>query len=72
VFAAGYLLYLYQRVAFGTPKVEFEDHHFHDVETPEWIAWAPLLVGIVALGIYPNFLFHVTEAGVTALLGAGG
>jgi NADH-quinone oxidoreductase subunit M len=72
VFAAGYLLYLYQRVAFGTPKDEFEDHHFHDVETPEWIAWAPLLVGIVALGIYPNFLFHVTEAGVTALLTAGG
>ena len=44
VFAAGYLLWLLQRAAFGTPKEEFEDHHFHDVETPEWIAWTPLLV----------------------------
>ena len=33
VFAAGYLLYLYQRVAFGAVKPEWEVHHFHDVET---------------------------------------
>ena len=40
VFAmAGYLLWLYQRAAFGTPTAEFADEHIHDVETPEWIAW---------------------------------
>ncbi|MGH9245076.1 MAG: complex I subunit 4 family protein [Acidimicrobiales bacterium] len=72
VFAAGYLLYLYQRVAFGAPKAEFEGHAVPDVETPEWIAWTPLLVGIVALGIYPNFLFQVTDPGVAAILGLGG
>ncbi len=38
--------------------------HFHDVESPEWIAWVPLLVLIVALGFYPNFIFEVTDGGV--------
>ena len=41
VFAAGYLLWLYQRVAFGTPKPEFaDDAHIHDTTLAEWIAWA--------------------------------
>ena len=44
VFAAGYLLWLLQRTAFGTPEEEWEGHEFHDVELPEWLAWAPLLV----------------------------
>src|SRR6185369_12995738 len=35
VFAAGYLLWLLQRAAFGVPKEEWEGHHFHDVEIPE-------------------------------------
>ena len=70
VLAAGYLLWLLQRTAFGTPKDEWVDHEFHDVETPEWLAWAPILVAIVVIGLYPNFIFHVTDEGVkTALSG---
>jgi NADH-quinone oxidoreductase subunit M len=68
VFAAAYLLWLLQRVSFGTPKEEWDGHHFHDVETPEWLAWAPLLVLIVALGIYPNFVFDITDGGVQSAL----
>jgi NADH-quinone oxidoreductase subunit M len=68
VFAAGYLLWLLQRTAFGTPQEEWEGHHFHDVETPEWIAWVPLLVLIVALGFYPNFIFEMTDGGVQQAL----
>jgi NADH-quinone oxidoreductase subunit M len=70
VFAAGYLLWLLQRTAFGTPKEEWEGHHFHDVETPEWLAWTPLLILIVALGIYPNFVFEITDGGVQQALSA--
>ena len=34
-----YLLWLYQRTAFGEPTPEFaHDGHIHDVEAPEWIA----------------------------------
>jgi NADH-quinone oxidoreductase subunit M len=66
VLAAGYLLWLYQRTAFGAPSEEFaHDHHLHDVTIPEWIAWLPMLAGIVVLGFYPNLVFHVTDPAVT-------
>ena len=65
VLAAGYLLWMYQRVAMGTPKPEFEDAHIHDVHVPEWIAWSPLLLLIVALGVYPDLIFRVTDGAAT-------
>src|SRR5262245_60629531 len=68
VFAAGYLLWLLQRTAFGVPKEEWEGEHFHDVEAPEWIAWLPLLLLIVAIGIFPNIVFHVTDTAVQSAL----
>ena len=68
VLAAGYLLWLLQRTAFGTPKEEWEGHEFHDVEPPEWLAWTPLLVLIAVIGIYPQFVFRMTDAGVTEAL----
>jgi len=61
VLAAGYLLWMLQRVAMGTVKTEFEGAHIHDVHVPEWLAWTPLLALIVALGIYPNLLFSITN-----------
>ncbi len=67
VLAAGYLLWMFQRVAFGTVKTEFEGAHVHDVHWPEWIAWTPLLIGIVVLGIYPNLIFRITDGAVTNL-----
>jgi NADH-quinone oxidoreductase subunit M len=45
----------------GTPKPEFEDAHIHDVDTSEWIAWTPLLLGIVVFGLFPNLIFSVTN-----------
>jgi NADH-quinone oxidoreductase subunit M len=65
VLAAGYLLWMYQRVAFGEPKAEFADLHVHDVNVFEWIAWTPLLVFIVVLGVYPDLLFDLTNDRVT-------
>ncbi len=67
VFAAGYLLWMLQRVAFGTAKAEFEDSHIHDVHVSEYIAWVPLLVGILVLGIFPGLLFGVTNDAVEAV-----
>ena len=44
------------------PTEEFEhDEHIHDVELPEWIAWTPLLVLILVLGVYPNLIFKITD-----------
>jgi NADH-quinone oxidoreductase subunit M len=67
VFAAGYLLWLYQRTAFGVPTQEFEDEAISDVTVPEWIAWTPLLVLILAVGVYPNMVFRVTDGQMTSV-----
>jgi NADH-quinone oxidoreductase subunit M len=67
VFAAGYLLWMLQKVAFGTPKAEFEHAHIHDVSSFEWAAWVPILLLILILGIFPNLVFHVTDGAVTTL-----
>src|SRR5207302_1604154 len=50
VFAAGYLLWMLQRVAFGVVRDEFEHAHIHDLHVPEYLAWAPLLILVVELG----------------------
>jgi NADH-quinone oxidoreductase subunit M len=68
VLAAGYLLWMFQRVAFGKVHAEFADLHVHDVHGPEWIAWIPMLVLIVALGFYPNLLFKMTDPAVTQIV----
>jgi NADH-quinone oxidoreductase subunit M len=67
VLAAGYLLWMYQRVAFGEPKEEFANAHIHDVSPIEWIAWTPMLIGILVLGIFPDIIFSVTDGPVTRL-----
>ncbi len=73
VFAAGYLLWMLQRVAFGTAKEEFAHAHIHDVHGPEWIAWTPLLLGILAFGIFPHLIFDLTDSAVSAIAsGVGG
>jgi NADH-quinone oxidoreductase subunit M len=67
VFAAGYLLWLYQRTAFGTPTDEFADDDIPDVTLPEWIAWAPMLALILVIGVYPNLVFRVTDDQLTSV-----
>ena len=67
VLAAGYLLWLYQRTAFGSPKDEFAHEHVHDVGTAEWIAWLPMLVLIVLLGFLPVIIFGMTSDAVEVL-----
>jgi NADH-quinone oxidoreductase subunit M len=75
VFAAGYLLWMLQKVAFGTPKPEFADAPIHDVNAYEWASWTPILLLILVLGIFPGLLFEITNGAVTQLttaLAAGG
>jgi NADH-quinone oxidoreductase subunit M len=75
VLAAGYLLWMLQRVAMGKIPEEWEHAHIHDVHLPEWIAWVPLLVLILGLGVLPGAIFHVTDGavqGISKAFGAGG
>jgi NADH-quinone oxidoreductase subunit M len=70
VLAAGYLLWMFQRTAFGLPKAEFEDAHIHDVHGPEWLAWTPMLVLILVFGLFPGLLFQVTDGAVQTVTAA--
>ena len=73
VLAAGYLLWLLQRTAMGAPREEFADSEdIVDVTRTEWIAWAPLLVGIILFGVAPGLIFDVTDPAVVGLLASGG
>src|SRR3954454_3425057 len=59
VFAAGYLLWMLQKVAFGDPKAEFAPTLIHDVPAYECATCIPILLLIVVRGIFPNTIFHV-------------
>jgi len=73
VLAAGYLLWLYQRVAFGEPTEEFaDDPHIKDVTTIEWVSWLPIVVLIVVFGFVPGVIMNVTNPAVTQALAAFG
>ena len=77
VFAAGYLLWLFQRIAFGEPAAEFaaghgHDEDIHDVNKFEWMAWTPLLIAIVVFGVYPQLMFKVLDPAVGVTLKAFG
>jgi NADH-quinone oxidoreductase subunit M len=75
VFAAGYLLWLYQRTAFGVAKEEFAGETLDDIKPTEYLAWVPMLLLIVAIGVYPNLVFSVTDDAVVnsvAALSGGG
>jgi len=67
ILAAGYLLWLLQRVNLGKVPEQWEREQFDDVRPTEWVAWAPLLVAIVGLGVYPRALFDITDGAVNAL-----
>lgn len=65
VFAAAYLLWLYQRTAFGTPTEEFEkDPEITDMDFTEWAAWLPIAVLIVVFGFFPGLIFDVVNPAV--------
>ncbi len=88
VFAAAYLLWLYQRTAFGEPNPEFDSHghghghehghghdehsDIHDVNSFEWMAWTPLLIAIVVFGVAPNLMFKIIDPAVAGLVSGFG
>ena len=65
VLAAGYLLWMLQKTAFGTPPEEFADSpDITDATRREYLAWVPLLVLIAVLGFFPRLLHEATDPAV--------
>jgi NADH-quinone oxidoreductase subunit M len=73
ILTAGYLLWTIQRVNLGRPTEKFADGHgLFDVAPLEWTAWAPLLVLILAAGVFPKLLLEATDGAVQTVLKAFG
>ena len=67
IFAAVYLLWMYQRVIFGEVTHE-ENTRLSDLSPREWAVLVPVLVFIVWIGVYPSVFTGKTEATIAALL----
>lgn len=68
IFAAVYLLWMWQRVMFGTNDNP-ENQNLQDVTKQEMWQMIPLVVFIVWIGVYPGTFLKFTEASTRALVG---
>ncbi|MET0831799.1 MAG: NADH-quinone oxidoreductase subunit M, partial [Acidimicrobiia bacterium] len=68
VLAAGYFLWMLQKVNFGEPGEEWASHDLHDVDRWEMAAWVPLVVTIIAIGVFPRIVFGATNDAVAAMV----
>ncbi|MGH2573457.1 MAG: complex I subunit 4 family protein [Actinomycetota bacterium] len=68
ILTAGYFLWTLQRVNLGTLPDSWKERSLPDVTRVELVAWAPLLLGILLLGVFPRVLFGTTNEAVAALV----
>ncbi|HET9424256.1 MAG TPA: hypothetical protein VFO55_02705, partial [Gemmatimonadaceae bacterium] len=68
ILTAGYFLWMLQRVNMGTVPDRWRETALPDIVAVEWISWVPLLVAIVALGVFPRLLIGVTDGAVESLM----
>jgi len=68
VLTAGYMLYMLRNVNFGEPAEEWVGGEFHDVDRAEWLAWVPLVIGTIAIGVFPKLVFGATNDAVIGLV----
>jgi NADH-quinone oxidoreductase subunit M len=68
IFAAVYLLWMYQRVVFGEVKNEELKRELTDMTPREIIVMIPIFIFIVWIGVYPGTFLKLTEASVQSVL----
>src|SRR6185369_12459289 len=72
ILAAGYLLWMFQRVAFGEISEFFKSlgHHLTDMTPTEILTLAPLAALTVVFGLFPSLVLDLVRGSVTATLDA--
>jgi NADH-quinone oxidoreductase subunit M len=68
VLTAGYMLWMLQKVNLGEPSDEWAGKELHDADKFELAAWVPLVLAIVAIGVFPKIVFGATNDAVTELV----
>jgi NADH-quinone oxidoreductase subunit M len=74
VLAATYLLWMFQRVAFGEVSDFLRDlgGHLTEMDRIEMVTLAPLAIGIVVLGLFPSLVLDLLRGPAQAFLAAAG
>lgn len=67
ILAAVYLLWLIQKIFYG-PQTNPEVAKMKDINARQMLYFAPLLILMVAIGLFPNMIFHKTQAAVASTL----
>ena len=67
ILGAGYMLWLYQRIAFGK-VTNPHNEHLADMNGREVVAALPLVALVFVIGLYPNAAFGIMHASVSNLL----
>jgi NADH-quinone oxidoreductase subunit M len=70
ILAAGYLLWMFQRIVFGEISEFFKSlgHHLTDMTPAEVLTVAPLAALIVVFGLFPGLVLDLVHGSVTAVL----
>jgi NADH-quinone oxidoreductase subunit M len=70
ILAAGYLLWMYQRMVFGELSDFFRNlgHHLTDMTPTEILTLAPLGALIVVFGVFPSLILDLVAGSVTKVL----
>ena len=66
ILGAGYMLYLYWRVAFGVQKNE-DAAAMPDLNAREWVMLAPLAAAVLWMGVYPESFLAPMRKDIAAL-----
>src|SRR3990172_5219806 len=68
VLTAGYLLWMLQKGDLGEPSDEWTGKELHDADRFELAAWIPLVIAILAIGVFPKIVFGATNDAVVNLV----
>ncbi len=72
VLTAAYLLTMVRRVAQGESAPRWREPLFGDASRHELLVWAPIVAGVLVLGLWPGLLLELTDPAVRGLVGAAG
>ncbi len=61
ILAAVYLLWMYQRIMFGTIDNP-ANAHLKDLDAKEWATLVPLVIFIVWIGLYPSTFLNISDS----------
>jgi len=67
ILGAGYMLWLYQRIIFGT-ITNPHNEHLADMNLREIVAALPLVILVFYIGLYPNAAFQIIHASADNLI----